>query len=128
MQVACSTRTDAQVVKHDKAYSLFVLPIHLKRRYQFQDWINLTQRFIAGHLKHGNHVSSLTTNKFFFTSRESKFFKQQAVASMYLLLRYGLMQNVNMSDNLYLQNSACDATSFSRLHPYNKWAVTAQTV
>ena len=46
MQVACSTRTDAQVVKHDKAYSLFVLPIHLKRRYQFQDWINLTQTTI----------------------------------------------------------------------------------
>ena len=69
-------RTDAQVVKHDEAYSLFALPIRVKRRCQDQDWINLAQTKIhCGALKHGNYVSSLTRNKFHFTSGTTENFQ-----------------------------------------------------
>ena len=44
--------TDAQVVKHDEAYSLFAVPIRVKRRCQSQDRISLAQTTIhCGALK-----------------------------------------------------------------------------
>lgn len=49
---------------------------------------------------------------FFYQPRKLKFFKQKAVVGIYLLLRCWLMLNVNISFNLYLQKSACEATSF----------------
>jgi hypothetical protein len=71
----------------NQPYSLFALPIRVKRRCQFQDWINLAQTKIHyGALKHGNYVSSLTRNKFFFTSRTTES-DQTTGSCKHLLLR-----------------------------------------